>query len=292
MTTSGYSMPNPISPELKALRTGFRFLSAVTPEIAGRVALTLFLTPKRHATKNKRGQIFEKAQNVPVRHGRRQLAAYVWGEGPAILLVHGWASDATRMRAFVGPLLRHGFRVIAFDAPAHGQSAGKQTNLIDFSGAIQSVIAQLGPVDGIVAHSFGAATTLLMLGRSPKIGVKCVVAVGSPADPSKMVDVWTSVLGLPQPIINQMVQRLEDRVGVPMNSLRVDTAVANLTIPGLVIHDKKDSIVPYSEGVAIAQEWQTAELVTTDGFDHRSALRDPKTIRDIRLFLASHIQMA
>ena len=292
MTTNSFSLPHPVPRELKTIRTGFRLLSAITPNIAGKIALNLFLTPHRHSVSQKTRPIFAQAKAVNISHGSRQLAAYVWGtDGPTVLLVHGWESNASRMRGFIRPLRQQGFRGIAFDAPAHGNSTGKQTNLVDYSGAIQSVIAQLGPVEGIVAHSFGAATSLLMLSRTPQIGVKCTVTIGSPSDPDKMVDVWTSTLRLRQPIIERMRQRLVDRVGVPFASLVVATAVANLTLPGLIIHDKQDSIVPYAEGAAIARQWSTADLVTTEGLDHRGALRDPKMIRQIGAFLASHIEI-
>ncbi|KAA3658216.1 MAG: alpha/beta fold hydrolase [Chloroflexi bacterium] len=292
MTTNSYSLPHPVSRELSAIRTGFRFLTALAPELAGKVAFNLFLTPRRRAVSKKSRPIFNEAKHVTIPHGSRQLAAYVWGnEGPTILLVHGWESDASRMRGFIRPLRQQGFRVIAFDAPAHGNSTGKQTNLVDYSGSIHSVVQKLGPVDGIVAHSFGAATTMLMLSRSPNIGVKCVVTIGSPSNPSKMVQIWTSALALKRPIVDRMMQRIVDRVGVPFESLVVETAVSHLTIPGLIFHDKNDSIVPYTEGVAIARSWQSAELVATEGLDHRGALYNSKIINQITLFLADQIEL-
>ncbi|MGZ5446135.1 MAG: alpha/beta hydrolase [Thermoanaerobaculia bacterium] len=53
---------------------------------------------------------------------RRLQRAWSWGEGPAVLLVHGWGGHAAQFQSFVEPLVRAGFRAIAFDAPSHGSS--------------------------------------------------------------------------------------------------------------------------------------------------------------------------
>lgn len=53
--------------------------------------------------------------------GGAPVTTYAWGEGPAVLLVHGWSSHTGCMAGFVDPLLERGFRVVAFDAPAHGR---------------------------------------------------------------------------------------------------------------------------------------------------------------------------
>ncbi|MFW6193451.1 MAG: alpha/beta hydrolase [Gemmatimonadota bacterium] len=60
------------------------------------------------------------------------MATYAWGEeGPTVLLVHGWSSHTGHMTGFVDPLLRRGFRVVAFDGPAHGRSPGARTDIFE-----------------------------------------------------------------------------------------------------------------------------------------------------------------
>ena len=63
-----------------------------------------------------------------------------------MLLAHGWGGYAAQMRGFVPHLLRAGFRVIAYDQPAHGLSEGKLTGLPDFAGALAAVAAHHGNV--------------------------------------------------------------------------------------------------------------------------------------------------
>src|SRR5262245_29582359 len=61
------------------------------------------------------------------------LRAWEWGEGECVLLVHGWGSRAAWMEKLVGPLVESGRHVVAFDLPAHGESPGTMTNIVEIS---------------------------------------------------------------------------------------------------------------------------------------------------------------
>lgn len=287
MSTTTLTLPQPMQRELRLLRTGFRFLGTVAPHLTGRIALNLFLTPAKRPISTQAGSLMAQAKRHSLAHGSRQMVVYEWaGEGPTILLIHGWESNASGMRGFVRPLLIQGFRVIAFDGPAHGHSTGKQTNLIDYGGAIQSVIHRFGPVYGIVAHSFGAAATLFTLVREPSLRVQRVVILGAPSRLKEMVDIWTGFVGMSPASAEQMRQRLVDRVGLPLDSMIVANAAASLTIPGLIIHDRDDKVVNYANAEAIHRNWSTSTLYTTIGLDHRGPLQDRSVLRRVVTFLS------
>lgn len=286
MTANTLSLPHAMQRELKLMRTGFQVLGAVAPGITGRIALSLFLTPRKRSMSTKAQPIMNQATQMIITHGSRQLATYVWeGDGPTILLVHGWESDASRMRGFVRPFLAQGFRVVAFDAPAHGRSGGRQTNFIDYSGAIQTVIQTIGPVQFIIAHSFGAAATLFTLVREPNLSVERVVSIGAPSRLQDMIDSWATFVGMSRESVQEMQRKLVDRVGLPVTWLTVETAVSHLTIPGLIIHDREDSVVAYTNAEAIHRQWTTSTLFTTQGLDHRGPLHDREVLHQVMAFL-------
>lgn len=287
MSTNAMALPQNMQHNLKWLRTGFQFLGAIAPNVTGRIALNMFLTPRKRPFSASAQQIMQQAERVTIPHGSRQLAAYVWaGDGPTVLLVHGWESNASVMRGFVRPLRAQGFRVVAFDGPAHGRSTGKQTNFVDYSGAIETVIKAVGPVQAIVAHSFGAAATLFTLSREPQLGVERVVSIGSPSRLQEMVEIWTTFVGMPRLSVAEMQRKLVDRVGLPLEGIAVETAVAHLAVPGLIIHDAADTVVPYANAQAIQQHWQQATLITTQGLDHRGPLQDREVLRQVTAFLS------
>ena len=69
--------------------------------------------------------------------GGQRVAGWSWGDGPAVYLVHGWAGVGGQLAAFVPPLLAGGFRVVTFDAPGHGASAGRRSSIIHFADALR-----------------------------------------------------------------------------------------------------------------------------------------------------------
>ena len=94
--------------------------------------LVAFLTPPKWPELAREADLRATAVSTPLRLGESgfargggdEIAVYAWGNGPTILCVHGWGGRATNFAAFIGPMVAAGFRVVAFDAPGHGQSSG------------------------------------------------------------------------------------------------------------------------------------------------------------------------
>src|SRR5262245_16038228 len=130
----------PLSPAMHRISTNVRFLtgSLLLPEHAAALAERLFLTPPPPRLPQSTFFDFVDAHAGFVEHRGRHLATWRWGatDAPAVLLAHGWGGYAAQMRGFVPPLLAAGYRVIAFDQPAHGLSEGKLTGLPDFAAAL------------------------------------------------------------------------------------------------------------------------------------------------------------
>jgi pimeloyl-ACP methyl ester carboxylesterase len=100
-----------------------------------------------------------------------------------------------------------------------------------------------------------------------------------------MVDIWTAYLGMPPSSVAEMQRKLVDRVGLPLKWLAVETAVAQLNLPGLIIHDRADTIVPYANAEAIHRNWATSTLVATEGLDHRGPLQNREVWQQVTAFL-------
>ncbi|MEM7127147.1 MAG: alpha/beta hydrolase [Chloroflexota bacterium] len=278
-----------ISIQVKATRRVFRLLGHVSPDLATRFAIRLFLTPNQRPYSGKAQRILSDARLVSYEHGSRTLQGYIWGgeNEPTILLAHGWEANAGSMRAFVPPLVELGYRVIAFDAPAHGRSTGRRTTIYDYSGALQSISEAFGPIDGIIAHSLGAAATLLMVGREAQLGIKKVVVLGSPSNIFSVIQSWGTFLHIPHPVVAKMRQRLIDRIGLPLDDRTLERSVANITLPGLIIHDENDSLIPYANALAIHKQWRNASLTATQGLGHLGILYDPETVQRAVAFVAA-----
>ncbi|HSF38925.1 MAG TPA: alpha/beta fold hydrolase, partial [Thermoanaerobaculia bacterium] len=153
----------PLPFPLRLTQTGLNALGRTVPPLAGRWALDLFCTPMRHAEPAREKELLRTAEAFTVPFQSVHLAAHAWGEGPAVLLVHGWSGRGAQLGAFVQPLVDAGHRVVAFDLPAHGRTPGRRLNGFDGRDAVLRMGEAVGPFQAVIAHSFGAVCTTLAL---------------------------------------------------------------------------------------------------------------------------------
>jgi len=265
-----------------ALQTAF----VVSEHLGAGLAERLFTTPRRYARPAREQAVLASARpftvDVALRSPRwngqhRQLAAWRWGHGPIVLLVHGWEGRGSQLGALVEPLVAAGLSVVTFDAPAHGDSPGSQLYLTDHADCIVDVVAAIGPVHAIVAHSFGAAAVLLAHTRGGVEARRNVMLA-----PNVVIDdsvaKFADIVGLDDRDRSSLEGQLADRTGVGIDSLRLDRLIGARSSSLLVIHDRGDREVPFEDGQRLALLWPDAELLATDGLGHRRILRDPAVI--------------
>src|SRR5215212_7536071 len=92
-----------------------------------------FFSPSKYEVRTIDQSIIGRGNNFRIPFEGGELAVTTWGEGPAVLLMHGWGGARAQMTGFVEPLLGAGYRVVAYDQPAHGESDGKMTNLLEIA---------------------------------------------------------------------------------------------------------------------------------------------------------------
>ncbi len=282
------------NPLLESLfRKTVRGVGRVYPPASGWLGFQLFATPIRgyYPVPDSDRVVLDRAQSIRLHtfldDGQRcRLQTYVWGDRtrPAVLLLHGWMSSAAQMTNFVDPLLEAGFQVIALDGPAHGNSSRLQTNSRHFGQAIKAVIRQLGPLHSFIGHSFGAAASLLLLFEDQSVTLPQLTLIASPAETQFMMHVIARAIGANETIEANMQQRFLQRYGLPIDFFSMPKMAATLDIPGLVVHDRDDRLIPFEQGEAIAQAWPGAEFLGSEGLGHGDILRDAAIIANVVQF--------
>ncbi len=269
---------------MSLLRLLFRILQFVTPSRAAALAERVFFTaPRTRLTHPQREQL-ELARPISLVVQERRIAAWTWGDGPCVYLVHGWGSRGGRLAAFVRPLVDAGFQVVTFDAPGHGASEGRLSSMPEFARALRAVVAAIGPAHGVIAHSLGAsATTLAMHWGVP---VERAVFVAPAADPVGFSLRWAELIGLRPSVVAAMRARSERRLAFRWDELNVPAMAQGRRAPLLVIHDAGDTVVPPEDGRAIASAWPGARLMTTSGLGHRTIVRAPEIVQEAVAFIA------
>ncbi len=262
---------------LPRISTNVRFAASALlfPEFAAGAAERLFLTPPRPRDAAASALDLIDARSSLLEHRGRHIMMWRWGarEAPAVLLAHGWGGQAVQLRAFVFPLLRAGFRVIAYDQPAHGVSEGRLTALPDFADVLAEVAAQHGNVRAVIGHSLGAAAAALALAWE-KVRLEKVVLVSPPSDMEGYARRFARWHWIPEAVRHAMQGAIAERYGVRWSELELARLAARLRAPALVIHDRDDRVVPWSQGAALALQWPGARLMTTQGLGHHRILAD------------------
>jgi len=269
---------------LSRISTNVRFSASALlfPELAGAWAERMFLTPPRARNAAASALDLIDSKSSYLAHKGRQIATWTWGarsaEAPAVLLSHGWGGNAAQMRAFAFPLLQAGYRVIAYDQPAHGVSDGRLTGLPDFAEVLGAVAAHHGGIEAVVAHSLGGAAAALALAWN-KVSFRKIVLVSPPSDLVGYSRRFARWYWMPEPVRRAMQAAIEERYGVRWEDIEVGRVAPHLAARALVIHDRGDRLMPWTHGARVAQAWPGARLLLTDGLGHRRILADERVTR-------------
>ncbi|WP_179466420.1 alpha/beta fold hydrolase [Mycolicibacterium vinylchloridicum] len=142
--------------------------------------------------------------------GVRTRILSVDGDGPPIVLLHGYADSADTWRAVLGQLDAVGRRAMAVDLPGFGWADRRRQGplLPQFDAFADALLDDLGPAV-LVGNSLGAATAIRAAARKPD-AVHAVLALNDPLNarhlPARLarrrrlpVQVWHTAAMLPIP---------------------------------------------------------------------------------------------
>lgn len=266
------------------VRGALRVLSRTSPSVASRVAMDLFMTPRRFRTPEREREVLADATPFDVQLGdSTTIKAWSWGEGPIVLLVHGWEGRGSQLASFVRPLVEDGYRVIAFDAPGHGASDGNRSSLPHFTYALRGVVDATAAPHAIIAHSLGCAAATLALREG--LPANRLVFIAPPLEPVDYTRRFGQILQLDDSVVEGMQRRIEERFMRKWSDYSLGLTAREMTAPLLIIHDRDDQETFWREGNALAEAWPGARLVTTTGLGHRKVLREPELIEEAGKFV-------
>ena len=272
----------------KISSTLFSFSSKVMPGLMAELGYTLWRRPRRR-TISYHKRLPLGAQAFFVFHRGNRLQCFRWGDqmAPIVLLVHGWESHTGYMLPFVQPLIDLGYQVVTLDGPGHGLSERALTDVYDYGEAIKTVIQHTGPLEAIIAHSYGSAATLFMLANTKNLLPKKIVTVAPMVHLGIHLSIFQSLSGLSARGMEWMCAKIEHRFGIDCNRWHLLGVAPLLTVPTLILHDETDDVVPIYWGKELNAVWPEAKLYITRGLGHNRILRNQEVVRRAVRFIAA-----
>lgn len=262
-----------------ALRQFLRILAVIAPPLAAIAAARLF----RNAPP-RRLPVAPTTFTVDV-NGETVHASVTEGEGPAILLAHGWGGWPEQLDGFAAPLRAQGYRVVTVSAVGHGRSTGRVSSLIEFWQSIAAVSEKVGGVQAIIAHSIAGAAAGLAVANG--LATERLVIISAPSHPSRVFHRFLDWVGYSPRMKQRAFERVERDLAFSWSDLEVETWGPRIAIPLLLIHDAADREIPYQESVDTAAVVPSAHLITTRGLGHRRILEDAEVIRAVVGFVTN-----
>lgn len=256
------------------------------PGIVKQVYRTFF-SPARYEMKSTEQAVLERGNNYRVPFSGGELAVTTWGErGPAVLLMHGWGGARAQMTGFVAPLLTAGYRVVAYDQPAHGDSDGTMTNLLEIAPTMEVITQKEERFEAILAHSFGTLITSYALVKRSFPPPERLVYFGAFNRLLDSLPRFQSLASLPDEIMAGLREMLYENFGKEVLEAIVNEMLTpQINIPALMFHDTADNVTPIDDSRAIAKAWKWARLIETTGLGHRGGLQSKEIHEQVVNFL-------
>ncbi len=270
----------------KIILLSSKIIAYFSPKLVTLFAAKLFTSPIKHKIPKRELEMDAKSTKklIEIPKINKKVVLYQYAKSSKkILLVHGWSGRGTQLFKIADELIKEGYSIVSFDAPAHGKSPGKSTIMSDFIETILETERQFGPFDAAVGHSLGGMSLLNAVKKG--LAINHLAIIGSGDIVTDILDDFVAKLELNPIISTQLRLYFEKKYGVEMDSYSGYKSAMDITIPVLVVHDKNDPEVPVSAGINIHKHLKNGELFLTEGLGHRKILGNHLVIEKVIKFI-------
>jgi pimeloyl-ACP methyl ester carboxylesterase len=242
----------------------------------------LFITPLKKSRRTAQAAP-EGGQPFMIPTSVGPVAGLRWGQGPRVLLVHGWEGTHIDMLPFVDPLRAAGHGVVAIDLPAHGNSPGATATIPQLARALAAVADVNGPFDAVIAHSVGCAATVLAVTRG--LDAAKLVLIAAPARYREQARKISDLVGFDEAAWLEMEQTLLS-LDTELPTVDLPALAAQITQPTLMLHSSDDRVISVADSRATAACLLSGSYVEKEGLGHYRILFDRDVIDRTVQFVA------
>lgn len=214
------------------------------------------------------------------------------GSGPREIYVHGSPGDATAFDDFLlAPAL--GGEAIAIDRPGFGRSEPRVTvtSLGLQAAAVEPLLKERnGRWPVLVGHSLGGPVVARVAAEHPGRVAGIVVIAGSMSPGLEKLRWYNWLLSGIAVLAPRALRNSNDEMfGLRRELERLEPMLARITCPVLIVHGRKDGLVPFGNVAFLADALVSAERVEELTFDDTGHLLiwDAEAVETIRARMAA-----
>ena len=268
------------------VQTKFKLLSVISKRKAAEKAFVIFGTP---FMKSIRKAPIKNAEVIHFQLNNKKMNGYRWNHPQAkkALILHGFGSAAHKFEDYALLLIEKGFEVLAFDAPAHGNSEGDTTNAIEYNQMIIEVMERFGPIENFIAHSFGGISLSLALEQVTHDANTKVVFIAPATETTSAVDGAFKMLKLKNETVrNEFEKIILNLTGKNVAWFSMRRAMNNIKASILWVHDEDDDITPWDDALKVKEDnHPNIKFVLTKGLGHRKIYHDESIKKQVIDFM-------
>lgn len=270
------------------LRARLNILAVISKKRAAKKAFEIFSTPFRKP-KRKTPPIFKKAEKLSFQlDAKTTIRGYRFNHPSKdkVLILHGFESASKNFDRYISALVRKGYEVLAFDAPAHGLSDGKRIILPMYVETIKTIYNLYGPINKFMAHSFGGLALAHFLEFIEHDNTTKAVFIAPATETTTAINTFFAFLDLSPEVRKEFDQLIYEKAGVYAEHFSVRRAMHQIKANCLWLHDEDDDLTPLSDALKVREDAHPhLEFYITKGLGHRKIYRDNNVKRKIVEFL-------
>jgi len=257
--------------------TKLKLLAFFSKKKAAQKAFQLFCTPFTKPIK-KKPAVFEKVEPLQFTLNETTIRGYRWNHSQTnkVLIIHGFASASYKFSSYVEAFIHKRYEVLAFDAPAHGNSEGKTVNAVTYSEMIKKAVELYGPIKSFMAHSFGGTALALAMENMPHDDTTKIVLIAPATETTAAIDTALGVLKLNDIAVRKEIDNIIFKMsGKETKWFSIRRAMQNIKAKVLWIHDENDDATPLGDALKVKEDnHPNIQFAITKGFGHRRIYHD------------------
>jgi pimeloyl-ACP methyl ester carboxylesterase len=204
-------------------------------------------------------------------NGKHKFYTYTYGQGPAILLLHGWCGKGSRWADYVHALVERGFQSVVMDAPGHGCSPGRTLSVPNYIKCVGQVLRTRAHWHSIISHSMGSLVGVIAASESAadRMTNSKLVLMSTFSNCDSLMSKFSRCIGISEKVLEDTREWIPNYAGNALSYFSIQNHMPRLKEPEvLLVADTADIVVPAKESKIILETYPSAVPILTEGLGH------------------------